>query len=59
MTRALGLTSVNAKTVPSVVETVEVVNSHSHGPVHPMLQQLHKANALARVRVNLRTLASI
>ena len=59
MTRALGLTSVNAKTVPSVVETVEIMNSHSHGPVLPMLQLLHKANALARVRANLHTLASI
>ena len=59
MTGALGLTSVNAKTVPSVVKTVEVMNSHIDGPILPMLQLLHKASAVARVRANLHTQASI
>ena len=49
MTGALGLTSVNAKIVPSVVDTVEVMSSQSHEPVLLILQLLPKANALARV----------
>lgn len=40
MTGALGLTSVNAKTVPSVAEKVEAMNSHNHEPVLPKLHLL-------------------
>ena len=47
MIGALGLTSVNAKIVRSVVETVGVMKPHNHEVVLPMLQVLHKANALA------------
>ena len=52
MTGALRLTSVNAK-------TVKIMNSHIDGPILPMLQLLHKASALVRVRANLHTQASI
>lgn len=59
MTGVLRLTSVNAKTVLSVVENVEFMHSHKHGPVLPMQQLVHQANALVRVQANLHTLASI